>query len=159
MELSWPKSRAPAVSQEAGLRKNCPWQSLSCLKEVYPAIETVTLPMADHGYRDRDIFGMRLALEEAIVNGLKHGHKYDPSKRVLVRYRVDPEKVLVEVKDQGPGFDPSQVPDPTTPENLERPNGRGLLLMRSYMTWIRYNEQANVVTLCLKKDQGESKQG
>jgi serine/threonine-protein kinase RsbW len=141
------------------LRENSPGQSLSSPEEVYPAIETVTSTMAGHGYRDRDIFGMRLALEETIVNGLKHGHKYDPGKRVVVRYRVGPEQVLVEVKDQGPGFDPSRVPDPTAPENLERPSGRGLLLMRSYMTWIRYNGQGNAVTLCLKKGLEASQQG
>jgi serine/threonine-protein kinase RsbW len=147
------------TTQEAGLGENCPWQSLCCLEEVHPAIETVTLTMAGHGYRERDIFGMRLALEEAIVNGLKHGHMYDPSKRVVIRYRVGSEHVLVEVKDQGPGFEPSQIPDSTAPENLERPSGRGLLLMRSYMTWIRYNKQGNSVTLCLKKYQQPSKQG
>jgi serine/threonine-protein kinase RsbW len=137
------------------------WQQagLSSTAEMIPLIEVVAHAMVVQGYPQKDIFGMKLALEEAIVNGLKHGHNYDPNKQVVVRYRIGPERVLVEVEDQGPGFDPLQVPDPTAPENLERSSGRGLLLMRSYMIWIRYNEQGNAVTLCLTNQQEASKSG
>jgi serine/threonine-protein kinase RsbW len=55
--------------------------------------------------------------------------------------------VRVVVADQGPGFDPCQVPDARADENLERPCGRGLLLMRSYMTRVRFNGRGNVVAL------------
>jgi serine/threonine-protein kinase RsbW len=104
--------------------------------------------MAGQGYSAKDVFGVRLALEEAVVNSIKHGHQYDPTKQAEVRYRVNHEHVLVEVEDQGPGFDPSQVPDPTAPENLERSSGRGLFLMHRYATWVRYNQKGNCVTLC-----------
>ena len=79
-------------------------------------------------------FGIRLAIEEAIINAIKHGNKLDPSKFVEVRYTIDEEHFLVEIEDEGPGFDPENVPDPTSPENIERPSGRGLLLMKAYMT-------------------------
>ena len=59
-------------------------------------------------------------------------------------------------EDEGPGFDPHQVPDPLAPENLEKSSGRGLLLMRTYMTWIRYNECGNQVTLCKQRSSEES---
>jgi serine/threonine-protein kinase RsbW len=91
---------------------------------------------------------VRLALEEAVVNGLRHGNGGDSSKRVRVRYRVDAETLLVEVKDEGAGFDADAVPDATLPENLDRPGGRGLLLMRHFMTWVRYHGCGNRVTLC-----------
>ena len=58
---------------------------------------------------------------------------------------------MIEVEDEGRGFDPSHVPDPTLPENLERPNGRGLLLMRRSMTWVRYTGRGNRVTLCKRR--------
>jgi serine/threonine-protein kinase RsbW len=89
-----------------------------------------------------------LALEEAIVNGIKHGNQNDRTKRVRVRYQVKAGWVLGEVEDQGQGFDPNQVPDPLALENLDQTSGRGLLLMRSYMTWIRHNPHGNQVTLC-----------
>jgi serine/threonine-protein kinase RsbW len=100
------------------------------------------------GYAARDVFAMHLALEEAVINAIKHGHLGDTTKTVRVSYCVDPEQALVNVEDEGPGFDPDDVADPLDPENFERGTGRGLLLMRSYLTWIKYNERGNGVSLC-----------
>ncbi|MGH7171747.1 MAG: ATP-binding protein, partial [Gemmataceae bacterium] len=88
------------------------------------------------------------ALEEALVNAIKHGHKFDPSKEVQLRYYLTAECLLAEIEDQGCGFKPEDVPNPFAPENLERPSGRGLLLMQNYMTWVRYNDAGNCVTMC-----------
>jgi serine/threonine-protein kinase RsbW len=101
---------------------------------------------------------MRLALEEALVNAVKHGNKGDATKRVRVRYQVTAAGVLVEVEDDGTGFDPLKVPDPCAPENLERLSGRGLLLMRSYMTWVRFNPCGNCVTLYERRSDGPGNQ-
>jgi serine/threonine-protein kinase RsbW len=111
-------------------------------------LDAVVSAMAAAGYPERDVFCMRLGLEEALANALKHGHGGEPGKRVRVRYRVGPGRTLARVQDQGPGFDPGAVPDPLAPENLEKPCGRGLLLMRSYLTWCRFNPKGNRVTLC-----------
>jgi serine/threonine-protein kinase RsbW len=119
--------------------------------EVNRVLENVAAAMVAAGYPPRDVFGVRLALEEAIVNAVKHGNRGDPAKEVLVRYHVGEGRVLAEVKDQGSGFDPSQVHDPLAPANLERPSGRGLLLMRSYLSWVRYNRRGNGVTLCKRR--------
>ena len=104
--------------------------------------------MTGLGYSAKDHFGLRLALEEAVVNSITHGHQHDPAKMVVLRYRVGTEYVLLEVEDQGAGFDPAQVPDPTDPESLERPSGRGLLLIQFSMSWVGYNERGNCVTFC-----------
>jgi serine/threonine-protein kinase RsbW len=114
-------------------------------------IEPVAAVMTEHGYRDKDVFGMRLALEEALVNAIKHGHRGNTSLVVRVHYQVTHEQVLVTVEDQGPGFDPGSVADPLAAENLERSCGRGLLLMRHYLSWLRYNERGNTVTLCRRR--------
>jgi serine/threonine-protein kinase RsbW len=123
-------------------------ETLRSTPEIAGVVAAVTGAMATAGYTDRDVFGMMLALEEALVNAVKHGNGNDPHKSVRVRYQVIGRRVLAEVEDDGPGFDPAQVPDPTAPENLDRPCGRGLLLMRSYMTWVRHNERGNGVSLC-----------
>jgi len=104
--------------------------------------------MQQAGYSEKDLFSMRLAMEEAIVNAIKHGNSDDPAKAVQVRYRVTDREVVTEIEDEGPGFDPRTVPDPRAPDNLVCEGGRGLLLMRSYMTWIRYNERGTCVTMC-----------
>jgi serine/threonine-protein kinase RsbW len=96
---------------------------------------------------ERDVFCIKLALEEALVNAIKHGNQFDRSKKVRVSYRLLADRFEVAVSDDGPGFDPTDVPDPTAVENLERPCGRGLMLMRHYMSEVAYNSRGNGVTM------------
>jgi serine/threonine-protein kinase RsbW len=117
-------------------------------EDLTPFLDALVAALAGLGYSSRDCLGARLALEEAVVNGQRHGNRGDPARRVWVRYHVRPNTLLAEVEDEGPGFDPGKVPDPTLPENLDRPCGRGLLLMRHYMTWVRFSGRGNRVTLC-----------
>lgn len=130
---------------------------ITTTEEAFPLIDELSTAMADDGYGDKDIFGMRLILEEAIVNAIKHGNRYDPNRHVQVRWSIAPGRVLAEVEDEGAGFDPFEVPDPTDAENLERPCGRGLLLIRSYATWVRYNDRGNRVTVCKMPSQAASR--
>jgi serine/threonine-protein kinase RsbW len=97
---------------------------------------------------DRDVFCIKLALEEALVNAIKHGNQFDRSKKVYVSYRLLTDRFEVAIRDDGPGFDPTDVPDPTAVENLERPCGRGLMLMRHYMSEVAYNSCGNGVVMC-----------
>jgi serine/threonine-protein kinase RsbW len=122
---------------------------LSSVYDMAVIIDRLATEMKALGYNPRDIFGARLALEEAICNAIKHGHRHDPSKLVEIRYRIRETRFLVEVEDEGPGFVPSQVADATAPENLERPSGRGLLLMRANTAWVRHNPKGNCVTFCI----------
>ncbi len=98
-------------------------------------------------FGDRDLFHIELALEEALVNAIKHGNQLDPDKKVFVRYSVIPERFDIRIEDQGDGFCPEDVPDPTAIENLERPCGRGLLMIRSFMSDVTYHGKGNVVTM------------
>jgi len=102
--------------------------------------------MRVHGYPRKDLFAVKLALHEAVSNAFQHGNRHDPAKSVRLRYLVTTTEVLLSVEDQGPGFDPEQVPDPTTA--LDVPHGRGLLLMRSYATWMNIEPPGNRVVLC-----------
>ena len=98
-------------------------------------------------YSMRDVFGVRLALEEALVNAIKHGNGLDPDKTVRVNCLIEDDLLRVEIEDQGPGFNMSDVPDPTADENLERPCGRGIMLIKSFMTSVEYNAKGNRVVL------------
>jgi len=96
----------------------------------------------------------RVGLTEALSNAMLYGNHRDPSKRVLLEIAFLQECIEARVTDQGDGFDPASVPDPTTPENLTRPCGRGLFLMRKLLDEVRYNDQGNQVTLVLKLETG-----
>jgi serine/threonine-protein kinase RsbW len=98
-------------------------------------------------YSDHEIFCIRLALDEAIVNAIKHGNQFDRSKKVHISYKVQPDRFDVSIRDEGPGFDPEDVPDPTAVENLERPCGRGLMLMRYYMSHVYFDGGGNAVSM------------
>lgn len=93
------------------------------------------------------IFGIRLALEEALVNAVRHGNELDEQKHVRAVCHLNEQRIRIEIADQGSGFDPTGVPDPTTEENLEKPCGRGILLMRNYMTRVDYNQSGNRVVM------------
>jgi serine/threonine-protein kinase RsbW len=98
-------------------------------------------------FTEKEIFAVRLALEEALVNAIKHGNQMDESKKVRIAYTVTVERFDIVIIDEGPGFDPADVPDPTDPENLERPCGRGLMLMRHYMSEVSYSGRGNSVVM------------
>jgi serine/threonine-protein kinase RsbW len=98
-------------------------------------------------YAGHAAFGIRLALDEAIVNAIKHGNAFHPEKTVRVACLISDEIFRCEIEDQGTGFRLEDVPDPTDDENLERPCGRGIMLMRSFMSKIEYNETGNKVLL------------
>ena len=135
-----------AQPSEVGL-----WQTetVQSVEDIERVIATITAAvMATVGFSEKDLFRLRLALEEALVNAHKHGHQGDWSQPIALRYHVNENGVVAEIEDQGAGFDPAQVPDPSEPENLERPSGRGLFLMRAYMSHVCHNEQGNCICLC-----------
>jgi serine/threonine-protein kinase RsbW len=110
-------------------------------------LEELLTRLQGEAWTTREIFGIRLALEEAVVNAIKHGNCLDPSKRVHVICQSTAEKIWIKIADEGPGFNPESVPDCTDAEHIEAPNGRGIMLMRNYMSRVEYNEQGNVVVM------------
>jgi serine/threonine-protein kinase RsbW len=93
----------------------------------------------DIGIDEDKMNGLMLSVTEATTNAIIHANKSDPSKKVTIDVIVDNENLIVKVKDEGKGFDPSKVPDPTATENLLKDSGRGVYLMRIYMDELKYN--------------------
>ena len=114
--------------------------------------ERIVKMLEDLDFPTRDVFGVRLALEEALVNAIKHGNRMDPSRQVRIGWVINSETVRIEIEDEGHGFRPSDIPDPTAEENLEKPSGRGIMLMRAFMTDVSFNERGNRVTLVKRRD-------
>jgi serine/threonine-protein kinase RsbW len=86
-----------------------------------------------------DDYWLVTALREALANAVRHGNMQDPDRYVRVAYVVENSTVTITVEDEGEGFDPKDIPDPTDPENLLRPNGRGIFYMRQFMNHVEFS--------------------
>jgi serine/threonine-protein kinase RsbW len=117
-------------------------------REAFDEIQdNVLTRMIDFQYSETDLFSVRVAIEEALANALLHGHQGDKSIDIDVFWRVDDKSVEISVKDQGRGYDPTKVPDPTADENLTLPSGRGVAMIRSFMDDVIVNDRGNKVTM------------
>lgn len=139
--------RQEIMSGEPGAKDWCRDQVHS-FDDLMRVIRAITDAMTAAGLSEDDIYSVRQGLQEGLLNANKHGHQGDWSRPIRIRYFVSPAGVVAEIEDQGAGFDPSQVPNPLAPENLERPGGRGLLMMRTLLSGICHNEQGNCICLC-----------
>jgi serine/threonine-protein kinase RsbW len=99
----------------------------------------------------------RVGVTEALANAVLYGNRADPSKLVRVEVLLDPSRVEIRVVDQGSGFDPGVVPDPTRPENLQEPSGRGIFLIRELMDEVEFNERGNAVRMVLARREPASR--
>jgi serine/threonine-protein kinase RsbW len=109
-----------------------------------------------HKFDTQSAFAIKLALEEAIINAIKHGNKLDSTKKVHIRARISPHQAEITIEDEGPGFHREQVPDPTADENLDKCSGRGILLMEAYMSCVEYSNQGRRIRLVKKN--GDAKE-
>jgi serine/threonine-protein kinase RsbW len=144
-------NRERAAMIDLGTHESVRRVVLHALGELRPLSEALDAWMRVLGYAGKDIFAVRLALGEAVINAFRHGNQGDPGKVVRVHYLVTAAEVVAEVADEGLGFDPQQVPDPLAGENIERMSGRGLFLMRVYMSGVSFNQQGNRVTMCRRR--------
>lgn len=100
---------------------------------------------------DSDLYGkMLLAVVEGVNNAVVHGNKLDKSKTVTVEYSIINDSLYFHISDQGTGFDYTAVPDPTTPENIEKPHGRGIFLMYHLADGIEFKNNGSEVRLMFK---------
>ena len=119
----------------------------SDLAEVRRLQDQIELALQANRFGEGDQFAVKLAVEEALVNAIKHGNQMDPAKQVRIRYTVDDEQFSIHISDEGPGFNPDDLPDPTADDFLERPCGRGVLLIRSFMTSVDFLGRGNEVVM------------
>lgn len=121
------------------------------LTEALKVQQALVAEAEARGFGESAAFAIRLALDEALSNAVRHGNANDPAKKVTIEYCVTDDEVRVTVCDQGKGFSPEELPDPTADEFLERPHGRGVMLMRAYMTEVAFNDRGNCVTLVKRR--------
>jgi serine/threonine-protein kinase RsbW len=125
----------------------------SDLRVIEPAVGYLTCRCRDFDFEgSRLTLNFRVGVSEALANAMLYGNRRDAGKRVRVEVQLDRAAVCVRVRDQGRGFDPAAVDDPTLPANLVRPGGRGVFLLRRLMDRVEFNERGNEVLLYLRRD-------
>ncbi|MGQ9496199.1 MAG: ATP-binding protein [Thermoanaerobaculaceae bacterium] len=113
-----------------------------CLYSAYENIELaekVLFELVRHQGDEESLYWIAMALREALANAIKHGNKCNPEKRVFVHFRWEEERrIWITVQDEGEGFDPDQLADPRSPENLLKESGRGVFYIRHFMEGVRF---------------------
>lgn len=120
--------------------------------ENLPVVESLIDKICQSVGVHEDVYGnVLIAVTEAVNNAIIHGNKMKNFAEVNVEVYDEPAAFCFSIRDAGPGFDPTNLPDPTAPENLEKENGRGIYLMRHLADEVEFNEQGNCVTVCFNK--------
>jgi serine/threonine-protein kinase RsbW len=122
---------------------------VACIEEV---VDLLMRHCCDGGWLcRRSRFNLRVATAEALANAIVAGNQEDRSKWVQVQAEVCGDEIRIEVTDQGSGFDPAAVPTPILPDDLDRPNGRGLFLIKNLVDDVRFNAQGNSICMTLRR--------
>jgi len=124
------------------------------LKSEYEEVEKVETLLnelqTELGFNDEFYAKLMLTVSEAATNGIIHGNQLDPSKKVVLTAKCDGKKLTFITKDQGSGFVPSEVPNPLAEENLLKPSGRGVFLMKEYAETVEYQDGGTKLILGFK---------
>lgn len=122
--------------------------TMSNLRIIENAIDEIT---GSIGISQDNYGKVMVAALEAVNNAITHGNKADPEKFVDVEIEFDNDEIVISVTDEGEGFQPEQIPDPTLPENIEELSGRGVFLMKKLADSIKFNDKGNSVTMTFKE--------
>jgi len=122
----------------------------SRIESIGTAAEAASKFLSRFGAGDDVVFAVDMAIREAVTNAVIHGNKQDGNKNVVVSFSKSANALEIQVRDQGHGFDPEGVADPTDPRNLLKSSGRGILFMRTFMDeveWLEHDEGGTVVKM------------
>jgi len=150
---NFPRQAKPGRSTARPLKKeSLGLRLLATIPSTFAAVESVVeriMKLAREMKGGKGFLeGVELALREALVNAVVHGNRQDPKKQVVVRCFCQPDRgILLVVEDEGPGFDPNKVPDPTHEERLFETHGRGLFLIRGCVDRVRFSKSRGRVTM------------
>lgn len=143
---------APLERAARGLEAELTLSLPSDVALIEEAVELVARHLEAQFVDRRTIrFNCRVALSEALANAIVCGNENDPAKSVAIRVQFGRTAIEMEVADQGAGFDPGTIPDPTAAERLGSPDGRGIFLIRRLMDEVRFNEKGNAICMILRR--------
>lgn len=130
-----------------GIRESIEFELPSVLSVMYVVLDYLLKRVDKLGVVDTEQSNLFVALDEAFVNAVKHGNKFDASKNIRIAADVSKAEARFTIEDEGEGFDVSNIPDPLDPQNLFKPSGRGVLFIYNIMDEVEYNERGNRLTM------------
>lgn len=139
------------------LHENIEFELPSAISLMHIVLEYLIKRVEKLGVCKPDQSNLFVALDEAFVNAVKHGNKFDPGKLVRITAEVSKAEAKFTIEDEGEGFDVNSIPDPLDPENLFKTSGRGVLLMYNIMDEVMYNDRGNRLTMIKKASDEECK--
>ncbi len=143
------RSAAPGAGEAAVLVTLRLPSEVGCIEE---AVELVTRHcLSGHRTLKKTRFRLQVVLSEALSNAIVRGNREQSEKWVYIRAELLPDTIRVSVTDEGDGFDPSSVPEPTRPGQIDEANGRGLFLIRKLVDTVQFNEQGNSICMILRR--------
>jgi serine/threonine-protein kinase RsbW len=143
------------VDQKSGvdhIREKIEFEFPSAISLMHSILDYLMKRVAKVGVINPESSNLFVALDEAFVNAVKHGNKFDREKIVRVSAEVSPKEARFTIEDEGEGFDVESIPDPRDPENLFKTSGRGVLFIYNIMDEVKYNERGNRLTMVKKSD-------
>lgn len=141
-----PASGIPAVATQVRVRMP---SDVACIEQTVSLVARHCL--AGTAPTERLRFRLQVAVAEALANAVMRGNQEEPGKSVLVDAELFPDRICVQITDEGVGFDPTQVPEPVRPEQIGETCGRGLFLIRKLVDEVYFNEQGNSICMTLRR--------
>jgi serine/threonine-protein kinase RsbW len=121
------------------------------LGAIERSVEYLLERCRDVGFEESRLrLNLRVGVAEALANAMMYGNARDPGKRVKVEAWCEPTEIRIRVTDEGTGFDPASLPDPTLPPHRHQAHGRGVFLIRQLMDHVEFNEQGNSIEMVLR---------
>lgn len=140
------------IEQIKNLREKIEFEFPSAISLMHSILDYLTKRVEKIGVTDGENSHLFVALDEAFVNAVKHGNKFDRMKNVRVSAEISGKEARFTFEDEGDGFDVASIPDPRDPENLFKASGRGVLLIHNIMDEVRYNERGNRLEMIKKSE-------
>ena len=134
------------------IREKIEFEFPSAISLMHSILDYLMKRVEKVGIVEAENSNLFIALDEAFVNAIKHGNKFDANKIVRISAEVSPTEARFTIEDEGEGFDINAIPDPCDPENLFKTSGRGVLIIHNIMDEVRYNKRGNRLTMVKKKN-------
>lgn len=134
------------------IREKIEFEFPSAISLMHSILDYLMKRVEKVGVVDAKKSNLFIALDEAFVNAIKHGNKFDANKIVRISAEVSSKEARFTIEDEGEGFNVSEIPDPTNPENLFKASGRGVLFIHNIMDEVSYNSRGNRLTMIKRKE-------